>query len=134
VDCTSCTGTLDYRLAGGTSTPRAISTLDLEVNEEVQKVLREIGREGARYAERTNLCNDYDRFVNHMNSKMPEGLRLPGRLNQWKVKIENATGSLEVEVQASSGNNARDIVRSQIGHYSGQIGNGLRITAVAEVE
>lgn len=134
VACIRCRKVLGFPVEPKPKKVPAPLTFDFEITEDVKKALRYVGKTMGAWAERTNQCNVYDQGIAHLNTKLPEGVKVPGRYSDWKIKIENSEGeSLTTVINAVSAKQAMDSVKWAIQ----RTGSGLekaKITVVGEVE
>lgn len=103
---------------GEVSAPEKIT---FEVTEDLQKALKLIGRVGARWADRTNQCRTYDEAIAHINSKLPNGARIPSRLTTWLVEVSNETGAITVKMTAKSAADAVTMVTNQARYFFSEL-------------
>ena len=112
VTCQNCRYTVQFiAQAGVPENAPAVAPeerLSFEVTDDVKVALKVINKIATRYANRANLCSQYDQFVEAVNRQLPEGAHLAGRFQHFKITAVKDGHVLETEVQANSIGEARN--------------------------
>ena len=134
VTCTRCRKHLGLPVETKPKVPKPAPTFDFEVTDDVRKALKYVGKTMGVWAERTGQCDTYDTGIAYLNTKMPEGVKVPGRYADWKIKIENKDGeSIHTVLNAVNGKAALDSLRWAISRAGGGL-EKTTITLIGEVE
>lgn len=136
VTCIKCRKSLGLAVAPPTpKAPKPAPTFDFEVTDDVKKALKHVGKTMGAWAERTNQCNTYDQAITYLNTKMPEGVAVPGRFSQWNIRLENPDGeAMTIKVTAASGNAALRWVKENAFRVYNTNLDKIKVSLVGEAE
>lgn len=104
-----------------------------EVTDEVKAALKAMNAIATRYAQRQNLCSQYDDFVRYVNRMLPEGAKLAGRFKHFKVTLAKRDQSFVTEIESESEANARSIAEQYTRSQHQVFLYGWTISAIEEV-